>query len=269
MTAAGTTVLRSRDNPRVRRWRRLIAERQARRRAGRAWIEGTRLIAAYLDACGPPAALILSSEAASRPEIMALVARAAIEPVVLAAPIFAELADTETPQGIAAEITIPQAPEASVLPAQCVFLDGVGDPGNLGTILRSAAAFAIPEIVLGGGCADPWSPKVLRAAMGAHFALRLSQTAKLAERFAAFPGERICAVAQGGTPLHTLDLRSRHAWVFGSEGRGVRDAVAAAATRRARIPMAATSESLNVAVAASICLYEAARQRGVAPRSRQ
>lgn len=265
MTSTGLTVLRSRDNPRVRRWRRLITERQARRRAGRAWIEGTRLIAAYLDACGPPVALIVSSQAATRPEILALVARAALEPVVLATSIFAELADTESPQGIAAEIAIPQAPEVeeTAPPAQCVFLDGVGDPGNLGTVLRSAAAFAVPEVVLGGGCADPWSPKVLRAAMGAHFALRLRQTTNLVERFAAFAGERICAVARGGTPLQALDLRSRHAWVFGSEGRGVRDAVAAAATRRAYIPMAASSESLNVAVAASICLYEAARQRGI------
>lgn len=266
---AGATILRSRDNPRVRRWRRLIAERQARRRAGRAWIEGVRLVTAYLDACGPPVALILSSEVATRPEIMALAARADVEPVVLAAPVFAELADTETPQGIAAEVAIPHAPEEAALPAQCVFLDGVGDPGNLGTILRSAAAFAIQTVVLGGGCADPWSPKVLRAAMGAHFTLSLHQTTSLAERFAAFDGERICAVARGGTPLHALDLRSRHAWVFGSEGRGVHDAVAAAATRRACIPMTASSESLNVAVAASICLYEAARQRGIPPRSPQ
>ncbi len=265
MTPVSTTVLRSRDNPRVRRWRRLIAERQARRRAGRAWIEGLRLVAAYLDAYGPPVALIVSSEMATRPEITALVARAAIEPVVLAAPIFAELADTETPQGVAAEIEIPHAPEQTAQPAQCLFLDGVGDPGNLGTILRSAAAFAVPEVILGDGCADPWSPKVLRAAMGAHFALRLRRTASLAQRFAAFDGERICTVTHGGTPPQALDLRARHAWAFGSEGRGVRDAVAAAATQWACIPMSASSESLNVAVAASICLYEAARQRGGVP----
>jgi len=255
-------ILQSRDNPRVRRWRRLIAERQTRRRTRRAWIEGLRLVRAYLDARGAPVSLIVSAAAAESHEIAALVARASIEPVVVSASLFAELADTETPQGIAAEIEIPHPPEHGAQPAQCVFLDGVADPGNVGTILRSALAFGVPEIVLGGGCADPWSPKVLRAAMGAHFVLRLRETSDLASCFAAFEGTRICTVAAGGTPLHALDLRGPQAWAFGSEARGVRDAVAAGATLRACIPMAAPSESLNVAVAASICLYEAARQRG-------
>ena len=181
---------------------------------------------------------------------------------MVSASLFAELADTETPQGIAAEIEIPQLAAHAAESAHCVFLDGVRDPGNVGTILRSALAFGVPEVVLGGGCADPWSPKVLRAAMGAHFGLQLRETADLADRFADFAGERICTVARGGTPLHALDLRGRHAWVFGGEARGVREAVAAGATVHACIPMAAATESLNVAVAASICLYEAARQRG-------
>ena len=261
------TVLRSRDNPRVRRWRRLIADRQLRRRTGRAWIEGIRLIAAFLDAGGVPAALIVNAQAGASPELNRLIARSGIAPVLLAAPVFSELADTETPQGIAAEIEIPgPAAEAGDV-AQCVFLDGVRDPGNLGAILRSASAFGVPEVVLGGGCADPWSPKVLRAAMGAHFALHVCETRDLAGRFAAFAGERICTVPHGGTPVQDLDLRERHAWAFGSEARGVRAEVAGAATRRACIPMVQAAESLNVAIAAAICLYEAARQRGLpAPR---
>ncbi|KPK06016.1 MAG: hypothetical protein AMJ64_10255 [Betaproteobacteria bacterium SG8_39] len=241
------TILRSRDNPRIRRWRKLITDRNARRRARCAWIEGTRLVAAYLGACGAPVTLVISDQAGESPEVTKLVARAGIEPVVLSAAVFASLADTETPQGIAAEIEIPDSPVATEIVAQCVFLDGVADPGNLGAILRSVAAFGVPEVVLGGGCADPWAPKVLRAAMGAHFSLRA--------------GDRLCTVPRGGTPLHEVDLRGRHAWVFGSEGKGVRDAVATAATRQVCIPMAETAESLNVAVAASICLYEAARQR--------
>jgi len=255
------TILRSRDNPRIRRWRKLITDRNARRRARCAWIEGTRLVAAYLGACGAPVTLVISDQAGESPEVTKLVARAGIEPVVLSAAVFASLADTETPQGIAAEIEIPDSPVATEIVAQCVFLDGVADPGNLGAILRSVAAFGVPEVVLGGGCADPWAPKVLRAAMGAHFTLRLEEAADLPGRFAAFAGDRLCTVPRGGTPLHEVDLRGRHAWVFGSEGKGVRDAVATAATRQVCIPMAETAESLNVAVAASICLYEAARQR--------
>lgn len=253
------TILRSADNPRIRRWRRLIAERHARRRARRTWIEGTRLVGAYLDACGPPLALILSARAAESPEIASLVARTGMVPVVLSASLFAELADTETPQGIAAEIEIPGSSVGEDA-ARCVFLDGVRDPGNVGAILRSAAAFGIAQVVLGGGCADPWSPKVLRAAMGAHFVLQLCEVADLPRRFAAFDGERICTVPRGGTPLDEIDLRGRHAWAFGSEGQGLREAMAAAATQRASIPIARAAESLNVAIAVSICLYESARQ---------
>jgi len=263
------TILRSPDNPRIRRWRRLIAERHARRRARRAWLEGTRLVGAYLDACGAPLTLVLSAQAVESPEISGLVARAGIVPVVLSPSLFAELADTETPQGIAAEIEIPESSSATENAAPCVFLDGVRDPGNVGAILRSAAAFGIPQIVLGGGCADPWSPKVLRAAMGAHFALHLCEAADLPRRFAAFDGERICTVPRGGTPLDEIDLRGRHAWAFGSEGQGVREAMAAAATRQVSIPIARAAESLNVAVAASICLYESARQRRAPQPQRQ
>jgi len=244
-------------------------DRQARRRARRAWIEGTRLVAAYLDAHGSPVTLILSAQVSQNPEITDLVARANLAPVVLADALFADLADTETPQGIAAEIDIPIVSERGGEVERCVFLDGVRDPGNLGAILRSAAAFGVADVILGKGCADPWAPKVLRAAMGAHFALHLDETTQLRSRIAAFDGQRICAVPRGGTPLHDIDLRGRHAWIFGGEGQGVGDAAAAFATLRARIPMAESTESLNVAVAAAICLYESARQRRVPSASRQ
>jgi len=233
-----------------------------RHRTGRAWIEGTRLVRAYLEAQGAPVALIVSNQAGAGGEVAALVARAGVTPVALAASVFKSLAGTETPQGIAAEIEIPPAPPEDSDAEPCVFLDGVQDPGNLGAILRSAAAFGVPEVVLGRGCADPWSPKVLRAAMGAHFVLRLRATDALAQRFAAFAGERICAVPRDGTPLHAVDLRGRHAWAFGGEARGVSEATAQAATLSACIPMSGSTESLNVAIAASICLYEVARQRG-------
>jgi TrmH family RNA methyltransferase len=255
------TILRSSDNPRVRRWRRLIADRQTRRRTRRAWIEGLRLVDAHLGTRGAPVALIVSAEAREDRAVRTLVARAGLTPVVLAGPVFKALAATETPQGIAAEIEIPEPPTGDIAGEPCVFLDGVQDPGNLGAILRSAAAFGVGEVVLGTGCADPWSPKVLRAAMGAHFALRLRETGRLAQQFAAFNGARICTVPRGGTPLHDIDLRGRHAWAFGGEARGVGEDTGRAANLRACIPIAASTESLNVAAAAAICLYEAARQR--------
>jgi rRNA methylases len=137
-----------------------------------------------------------------------------------------------------------------------VFLDGVQDPANIGAILRSAAAFGVGEVALDQSCADPWSPKVLRAAMGAHFKLALSQAGNLPQALEGFRGTTVCTVSSGGTPLKDLELRGRLGWIFGSEGRGVSPAVAGKARFKATIPMAAGSESLNVAAAAAICLYE-------------
>jgi len=129
----------------------------------------------------------------------------------------------------------------------------VQDPGNVGAIIRSAAAFGVGTVVLDRQCADPWSPKVLRAGQGGHFAIALRQTDDLV---AAISGRLICTVVQGGTPLPKANLSGRIAWAFGSEGAGLSAAVLAKAAERVTIPMAG-GESLNVAAAAAICLYEA------------
>ena len=141
-----------------------------------------------------------------------------------------------------------------------MFLDGVQDAGNVGAILRSAAAFGVDTAVLGRGCADPWSPKVLRAAMGGHFALGITVVDELAGALAQFPGTRVCASAAGGDAPATLDLTASIGWILGAEGQGVSPAAAAQASHRVSIPLAPDVESLNVAAAAAILLYERARQ---------
>jgi TrmH family RNA methyltransferase len=105
-------------------------------------------------------------------------------------------------------------------------------------------------------CADAWSSKVLRAAMGAHFKLALRQVADLAKSVADFQGTTVCTVSSGGTPLKEIQFGERVGWIFGSEGRGVSETVLRGARLKATIPMAAGTESLNVAAAAAICLYE-------------
>ena len=99
--------------------------------------------------------------------------RAGIEPVLLPDSLFGTIADTETPTGVAAEIEIPSGEERLAESGACVFMEGIQDSGNVGTIVRSAAAFGVRDVVLAQGCADPWSPKALRAGMGGHFALRI------------------------------------------------------------------------------------------------
>lgn len=254
------TVLRSRDNPRVRRWRKLAADARTRRSEARALIEGAHMVAASLAAGVAPAALLVSEVALERSEIRALLRRAGSAPVVLSEAVFRAVAETETPAGIAAEIPLPGARADVARAASCVVLDGVQDAGNVGAILRSAAAFGLRYAVLGRGCADPWSPKVLRAGMGAHFDLQIIASADLGKELERFGGRTACTVARGGMPIAQADLRGRIAWIFGAEGQGVSEALARRAALTISIPMAAGTESLNVAAAAAICFYEQARQ---------
>lgn len=256
------SVIRSLDNPRVRRWRKLATSGRARRAAQRTLLEGTHLVAACLDAGAALETLIVAEGQQARPEIAELVRRHGQAPVVLSEAVFARLATTDTPAAVAAEFAIPgHDPE---LRASCVFLDGVQDAGNVGTILRSAAAFGIGDVVLGLGCADAWSPKVLRAGMGAHFALRLATGADLEQAVGRFRGTLACTVVRGGLPLAQADLTGSIGWLFGAEGQGVSAALARRAALRVTIPMPGAAESLNVAAAAAVCFYERARQLSTA-----
>jgi TrmH family RNA methyltransferase len=247
-----TVVIRSRDNPRVKRWAKLATDSRTRKSEGRVLIEGPHLVAEALQAQLEPIVLIVSESGLKKGEVRKLVGRR--EPVVLGDHIFGIVADAETPPGIAAEIAIPRPEGTASKPA--VFLEGVQDPANVGAILRSAAAFGVGEVVLDPACADAWSPKVLRAAMGAHFRLALRQARELGAELDGFSGKLVCAVAAEGRPLGATDVAGRIGWIFGAEGRGVSPAVAAKAAVKVTIPMAAGTESLNVAAAAAICLYE-------------
>lgn len=254
------TVISSRDNPRVRRWRDLMREAGERRKQGRAIIEGENLIVAFLESGREVESLMLSKGASSRPEFVALATQCGTAPTVLSDQLFRSIVDVETPAGIAAEIAIPPGAGKLNSADACVLLDAVQDTGNVGTILRSAAAFGIRHAVLGKGCADAWSPKVLRAAAGAHFSLQLSEGADLAEAIAEFGGRIACTLPRDGVPLANADLSGRIGWLFGAEGKGVHGALAARAALKVTIPMPGGAESLNVAAAAAVCFYEFSRR---------
>lgn len=254
------SLLRSRDNPRVRRWRALAHDPVQRRRERRALLEGLHLVRAHLDSGAKPVALLVSESGAAKAEIATLVRHAGLAPVVVADALFRWIGDTTAPTGLAAEIALPESRPDIAGARHAVFLDGVQDAGNVGAILRSAAAFGVELAVLGRGCADAWSPKVLRAAMGGHFSLRVVQVDELAAALSEFPGTRVCAAAAGGSAPHLLDLTGPLGWIFGSEGQGVSPVVAARASLTASVPLAPGSESLNVAAAAAILFYERARQ---------
>lgn len=231
-------MITSRDNPRVRRWAKLVSDARFRRSERRAIVEGPHLVEQ-----AKPVAVFVNRPGLGGPQA-----------VVLSDKLFHAIVDTETPQGIAAEIEIP---EPGPVRAPAVFLEGVQDPGNVGTILRSAAAFGIRSAILDAACADPWSPKVLRAGMGAHFGLSIHQVKELGEAIRAFPGRVLCAVPRGGLPLGRAHLAGPLGWLFGAEGPGVSEPLRKLASELVTIPMAAGAESINVAAAAAICFHAA------------
>jgi TrmH family RNA methyltransferase len=247
------SILRSRDNPRVKRWAKLVRDARLRKKERRVLVEGPNLVEAALHGSARVQEILVSESAAHVHR--RLLARAGHEPVVVSDAVLKAIVESETPQGIAAEIDLPAAPAA--LRGSAVFLEAVQDPGNVGALLRTAAAFGISSAVLDSACADPWSAKVLRAAAGAHFALGIMQSGQLADAVAGFKGKVVCTLPHKGTPLNEADLSGRLGWIFGSEGQGVSPALQAKAGLLVRIPAAASVESLNVAAAAAICLYAA------------
>ena len=258
---AVTKTITSRDNPTVKALRALAADPRESRRQGRTLIDGPHLVAAYRQQCGEPEMLVVSESVGDNDEVGRLLAESSTtEALRLPDSLFRELSGVATPVGILAVIKIPEAPSGPV-GGSCVVLDAVQDAGNVGAILRTAAAAGLGDIVLGPGCAGAWTPRVLRAAQGAHFSLRIREQADLATMLRGYGGISVATVARDGRPLYELDVSGAVAWIFGNEGSGLDEVLTSQATHRATIPLAAETESLNVAAAAAICLFEGVRQR--------
>ncbi|MDE2369566.1 MAG: RNA methyltransferase [Burkholderiales bacterium] len=247
----------SRDNPLLVRLRRLQQDGAAYRKLGQAWIEGEHLCAA-LRARGGSAAQAVVSEAAWGDAALRELASAAAQVAVLPAALFKTISGLESPAALGFLIELPP-PAAIDADAPSVVLDRLQDAGNVGSILRSAAAFGFTQVLAIKGTAALWSPKVLRAGMGAHFGLRLAEG--LDE--AALDALRVPLVAtssHAGALLPDADLPRPCAWVLGHEGQGVAAALLARCALQVRIPQPGGEESLNVAAAAAVCLYESARR---------
>lgn len=253
----------SRENPQVKRWHALAHSARDRRKHAETLLDGAHLVQAALEAHWPLKALIVSESALEQaePARLCATAPAALARFVLSDPVFRHVSPVNTPSGVLALIDLPAAPPALPLEASVVVLDAVQDPGNLGTILRTAAAAGIRTVLLGEGCAQAWSPRVLRAGMGAHFALTIEEGLDLVARLDGYPGIRVAtALGEGARSLYALDLRQPVAWLFGAEGQGLSPRLLACADTRAIIPMSPAVESLNVGAAVAVCLFEQARQ---------
>ena len=264
----------SRDNPRFKALRALADDPRETRRQGSVLLDGVHLVGVCVEHGIPLQLLVISETASDNAEIGALLAASpSTEVIQLPDAMFRATSSVATPVGIAGLITLP-ADASEDIDGDAVILDAVQDAGNVGAILRSAAAAGVRHIVLGKGCAGAWTPRVLRAGQGAHFSLRIREGIELdtwlAERpaLAASSLATVAAMSSGAVSLFDLDLRagSPVAWLFGNEGAGLSPSLVALAGRQTTIPLQAATESLNVAAAAAVCLFEAVRQRYVARR---
>ena len=250
--------IHSRSNPTIVQLRKLAHDPLAYREQGRLWLEGEHLCEAYLVHGQRPALAVVAETAWEQPRWRAL-ADAAEQVVLVPEALLAALSAQGSAPPLAFVVASPLR-EQIVADAPSLVLDRVQDAGNVGTMLRTAAAFGFTQVLALKGCAGLGAPKVLRAAMGAHFGLHLVEG--LDE--AALDALRLpCLAADVHAPavLHEAALPWPCAWVFGHEGQGLSRTLAARCAAAYRIPQPGGEESLNVAAAAAVCLYESMRQR--------
>ncbi len=251
---AGVQHVTSKDNPLLKELRKLAQDSTAYRKAGRFWVEGDHLCrAALLRGWRPAVAVFSESFWPSAPEQLAQVA---IKTIVVPDALYAGISGLGSPAGMGYVFDLQH--EAVVQPGVAsVILDRVQDAGNVGSILRSAAAFGFKQVIALKGTAALWSPKVLRAGMGAHFALRLVEGSELADLDALGLPLLVTSSHQGELIQHQR-LPWPCAWALGHEGQGVREELMVLAALSVRIGQPGGEESLNVAAAAAICLHASA-----------
>ena len=285
----------SRENPSVKRWKALAHSARDRRKLGQTVLDGPHLLRAAIEAGVALEEIVVSEQGARSAEIVALVeACPEVPSFLLPDALFSLASPVDAPSGVLAVMAMRSAAtgatattaesagesdrksdceggEASsavafrhedTLQVSLLIVDGVQDPGNLGTLLRTAAAAGLRTVVLTPGCAQAWSPRVLRAGMGAHFRLQLHEQADASAWLRGFAGKVVATgLVAHARDLFETDLSGPVAWMFGAEGAGLSDALFTRATDIVRIPMAEGIESLNVASAAAICLFEQRRQQ--------
>ncbi|SCK53708.1 RNA methyltransferase, TrmH family [Variovorax sp. HW608] len=246
----------SRDNALLKELRKLSHEPGAYRKAGRVWLEGDHLCRAARER-GVRAAVAVFTESVW-PAARAEWSGAADKTVVIADALMAGVSGLESPAPMGFVLDLPSRP-AVESHAPSVVLDRLQDAGNVGSILRSAAAFGFRQVIALKGTAALWSPKVLRAGMGAHFGLRLIEGAEIAA-LDALSVPFVATSSHRGDWLHRAELPYPCAWLMGHEGQGVSAELEARAARHIRIAQPGGEESLNVAAAAAICLHASAAQ---------
>jgi RNA methyltransferase, TrmH family len=256
---AKVTRITSRANPLLARLRRLAADGASYRRLGVVLLEGEHLCAAWLARREARVLHAIVDDGAWNEPRLRRLAEAAAEVAIVPSAMLASVGTLDSPAPIAFLVPLPEAASVAAR-APSLVLDRIQDPGNVGSVLRSAAAFGFTQVVALTGTAALWAPKVVRAGMGAHVALRLVEAADEAS-LAALEMPLFGSSSHAGQRLDAAELPWPCAWVFGHEGQGIAPSLAARCGATLAIPQPGGGESLNVAAAAAVCLYETVRRR--------
>ncbi|NMM39243.1 MAG: RNA methyltransferase [Glaciimonas sp.] len=254
----------SRDNPLYKELKQLATSSQARRKTQRTLLDGIHLCEVYLDQIGAPPLCIVSDSAVSQHEVTSILQRCeegGAQCILLPDALFKAISQVEHGIGLLFVVDTPAQDALLRLSGNAVLLDRLQDPGNLGSILRSAAAAGIADVFCSTGTAFAWSPKVLRAGMGAHFHLRIAEDVDLVQLLQSASIPVLATSSHAEAAIYDIDLQQPVAWLFGHEGQGISDQLMMLTTHQVGIPHFGQMESLNVAASAAVCFFEQVRQR--------
>ncbi len=259
-------VIKSRENQTAKSLIALAHSARERKKTSLTVLDGAHLVEAFLGTTAPLEYLVLAESAIGSRDatkMLGIVGERKIVCHVLADALIAEASQLESPASMMAVVRTPSSQPIPVDADAVLVLDNVQDPGNVGAMLRGAAAFGIAHTLLGVGTAFAWSPKVLRSAQGAHFQLNIVEGASVASFMQSFRGQTLAlvAAADGAIRLQDHNLRRPTAILVGNEGAGLAEEIIARATHRLTIPMPGNMESLNAASSGVIAMYEMCRQR--------
>ncbi len=255
-----TIFLESKENPKIKHLRGLIEQNNYRKKQGQTVLEGTHLCLSWLQENRKINSIFTTEHALEHADFDEITAKYTGMIFIISESLYKDLSTLGTTLACLAIVDIPSSSETLNYKADTLILENIQDPGNVGTLLRSAAAAGIKQIVCTKGSASLWSPRVLRAGMGAHFSLQCFENVALDVILEQFRIPVYVTSSHNSTSLYSKDLKKACVWILGNEGQGVSD-YALQHAEAVTIPQPGGQESLNVAIAGSVCFFEMVRQR--------
>ncbi|OTG83485.1 rRNA methyltransferase [Acinetobacter sp. ANC 5054] len=252
--------LESKDNPKIKHLRGLIEQNTYRKKQGQTVLEGTHLVLSWLDSKQPIKSIFTTEQAINHADFDRIAEQYTGAVFILSESLYKDISTLGTSLACLAIVDLPTQRDALNFSEDTLILDNIQDPGNVGTLLRSAAAAGIEQVVCTKGSASLWSPRVLRAGMGAHFSLNTYENIALEDILTKFKIPVYATSSHQSENLYSKNLRQQCVWILGNEGQGVSE-YALKHAQAIAIPQPGGQESLNVAIAGSICFFEMVRQR--------